>query len=63
MYVMGNFSVDAYKNAGLSYDQIDFFPFPKITPGVPRAEEAPAVLSLFQLMQKIKEMLKSGWHL
>jgi multiple sugar transport system substrate-binding protein len=42
MYVMGNFSVDAYKNAGLSYDQIDFFPFPKITPGVPRAEEAPA---------------------
>ena len=42
MYVMGNFSVDAYKNAGLTYDQIDFFPFPEITPGVPRAEEAPA---------------------
>ena len=42
MYVMGNFSVDAYKNAGLTYDQIDFFPFPEITKGVPRAEEAPA---------------------
>ncbi|WP_299866988.1 extracellular solute-binding protein [uncultured Hoeflea sp.] len=42
MYVMGNFSVDAYKNAGLTYDQIDFFQFPEITPGVPRAEEAPA---------------------
>lgn len=42
MYVMGNFSVDAYKNAGLTYDQIDFFQFPEITPGVPMAEEAPA---------------------
>ena len=42
MYVMGNFSVDAYKNAGLTYDQIDFFPFPEITKGMPRAEEAPA---------------------
>lgn len=42
MYVMGNFSVDGYKNAGLKEDQIDYFPFPEITPGVPRAEEAPA---------------------
>ena len=42
MYVMGNFSVDAYKNAGLTYDQIDFFKFPEITKGMPRAEEAPA---------------------
>jgi len=42
MYVMGNFAVDGMKNAGLTYDQIDFFPFPEITPGVPRAEEAPA---------------------
>ena len=42
MYVMGNFSVDGYKNAGLNYDQIDFFQFPEITPGVPMAEEAPA---------------------
>lgn len=42
MYVMGNFSVDAYRNAGLTDDQIDFFQFPEITPGLPRAEEAPA---------------------
>ena len=42
MYVMGNFSVDAYKNAGLTYDQIDFFKFPEITKDMPRAEEAPA---------------------
>ena len=41
MYVMGNFSVDAYKNAGLTYDQIDFFQFPKIA-DLPMAEEAPA---------------------
>ncbi|KIC51133.1 extracellular solute-binding protein [Tateyamaria sp. ANG-S1] len=42
MYVMGNFSVDGYKNAGLTEDQIDFMPFPTINPDVPRAEEAPA---------------------
>jgi multiple sugar transport system substrate-binding protein len=42
MYVMGNFSVDAYRNAGLTDEQIDFFQFPEITPGLPRAEEAPA---------------------
>ena len=42
MYVMGNFSVGQYKDAGLTDDQIDFFKFPEITPGVARAEEAPA---------------------
>ena len=42
MYVMGNFAVSAMKEAGLSGDQIDYFPFPEITPGMPRAEEAPA---------------------
>lgn len=42
MYVMGNFSVGQYKDAGLTDDQIDFFQFPEITSGVPRAEEAPA---------------------
>lgn len=42
MYVMGNFSVDAYLNAGLTLDQIDYFQFPEITPGLPMAEEAPA---------------------
>jgi multiple sugar transport system substrate-binding protein len=42
MYVMGNFSVGAYREAGLKDDQIDFFQFPEITPGLPMAEEAPA---------------------
>lgn len=42
MYVMGNFAVDAFKEAGLTYDQIDYFAFPDITPGLARAEEAPA---------------------
>ncbi|WP_299369336.1 extracellular solute-binding protein [uncultured Tateyamaria sp.] len=42
MYVMGNFSVDGYKNAGLTEDQIDFMPFPTIDPSVAPAEEAPA---------------------
>ena len=42
MYVMGNFSVDGYLNAGLTMDQIDYFQFPEITVGLPKAEEAPA---------------------
>lgn len=42
MYVMGNFAVAGMKDAGLTDDQIDFFQFPEITPGLPRAEEAPA---------------------
>ncbi|MEP1586824.1 MAG: extracellular solute-binding protein [Tateyamaria sp.] len=42
MYVMGNFSVDGYKNAGLTDEQIDFMPFPVINPDVAPAEEAPA---------------------
>ncbi|MGC6496667.1 MAG: ABC transporter substrate-binding protein [Candidatus Puniceispirillaceae bacterium] len=42
MYVMGNFAVSVMKEAGLSGDQIDYFAFPEITPGLPRAEEAPA---------------------
>ena len=41
MYVMGNFSVAAMRDGGLTDDQIDYFPFPEITPGLPRAEEAP----------------------
>ncbi|MEL6818827.1 MAG: extracellular solute-binding protein [Pseudomonadota bacterium] len=42
MYVMGNFAVAGMKDAGLTEDQIDFFQFPEITPGLARAEEAPA---------------------
>lgn len=42
MYVMGNFAVDGFKNSGLTDEQIDYFAFPEITAGLPRAEEAPA---------------------
>lgn len=41
MYLMGNFAVAPMKEAGLKDDQIGFLTFPTITPGVPRAEDAP----------------------
>ena len=41
MYVMGNFAVAMLREAGLTDDQLGFFQFPEITPGIPVAEEAP----------------------
>ncbi len=41
MYVMGNFAVESMRDGGLTDDQIGYFPFPEITPGIERAEEAP----------------------
>ncbi len=41
MYVMGNFSVAPLREAGLTDDQLGFFQFPMITPGIAVAEEAP----------------------
>ena len=55
MYVMGNFAVSAMKDAGLTDDQIDYFPFPEITPGLPRAEEAPADAFFIPSKAKNKE--------
>ncbi len=55
MYVMGNFSVDGYKNAGLTNEQIDFFPFPVIDPGIAPAEEAPADAFFIPTNAKNKE--------
>ena len=40
-YVMGNFAVDTFKKGGMTNDTLGFLVFPEITPGVPRAEEAP----------------------
>jgi multiple sugar transport system substrate-binding protein len=40
-YVMGNFAVDTFKKGGMTNDNLGFLIFPEITPGVPRAEEAP----------------------
>ena len=40
-YVMGNFAVATFKEGGMTNDNLGFMVFPEITPGVPRAEEAP----------------------
>ena len=40
-YVMGNFAVATFKEGGMTDDNLGFMLFPEITPGVPRAEEAP----------------------
>jgi multiple sugar transport system substrate-binding protein len=40
-YLMGNFLVAPLREAGLTDDQLGFYQFPEITPGVPKAEDAP----------------------
>ncbi|MGQ0565136.1 MAG: ABC transporter substrate-binding protein [Gemmobacter sp.] len=40
-YVMGNFSVATFKEGGMTNDNLGFMAFPEITPGIPRAEDAP----------------------
>ncbi|MBA5776031.1 extracellular solute-binding protein [Stappia sp. F7233] len=41
MYLMGNFAVDLFKSGGLTDSQLGFMQFPEITPGLPKAEDAP----------------------
>jgi multiple sugar transport system substrate-binding protein len=40
-YVMGNFAVGVFKEGGMTNDNLGFMAFPEITPGIPRAEDAP----------------------
>ncbi len=40
-YLMGNFAVAPLREAGLTDDQLDFYQFPVINPGVELAEDAP----------------------
>ena len=40
-YLMGNFSVAAFRDGGLTDDQLDFYQFPVINPDVDYAEDAP----------------------
>jgi len=40
-YVMGNFAVGVFKEGEMTNDNLGFMVFPEITPGIPRAEEAP----------------------
>ncbi len=41
MYLMGNFAVATMLDGGLKEEQIGFLQFPEITPGIPKAEDAP----------------------
>ncbi|MCO6187680.1 ABC transporter substrate-binding protein [Rhizobium sp. L1K21] len=40
-YIMGNFAVGNFKEGGMTDENLGFMVFPEITPGIPRAEEAP----------------------
>jgi multiple sugar transport system substrate-binding protein len=40
-YLMGNFAVAPLRDAGLTDDQLDFYQFVEITPGIEKAEDAP----------------------
>jgi multiple sugar transport system substrate-binding protein len=40
-YVIGNFAVGTFREGGMTDEQLGFMVFPEITPGIPRAEEAP----------------------
>jgi multiple sugar transport system substrate-binding protein len=40
-YLMGNFAVAQFRDGGLTDDQLDFYQFPTITPGIAKAEDAP----------------------
>lgn len=40
-YLMGNFAVAAFREGGLTDDQLDFYQFPQINPDVAPAEDAP----------------------
>ena len=52
MYVMGNFAVAPLKKAGLTDETLGYFQFPEITPGLPKAEEAPT--DTFHIPSKAK---------
>ena len=41
MYLMGNFAVAPMIDGGLKPEQVGFMQFPEITPGIPKAEDAP----------------------
>jgi len=40
-YLMGNFLVEPLRDAGMTDDNLGFYQFPEITPGIPMAEDAP----------------------
>jgi multiple sugar transport system substrate-binding protein len=61
-YLMGNFSVAAFRDAGLTDDQLDFYQFPMINADVAPAEDAPTdtfhIASGAQNVDAAKEFLR-----
>nr|MBA3324521.1 extracellular solute-binding protein [Paracoccaceae bacterium] len=57
-YLMGNFAVAPLKEAGMTDETLGFFPFPEITPGLPRAEDAPSDTVHIPIGAKNKEDAK-----
>ncbi|QFS81248.1 Multiple sugar-binding protein precursor [Roseivivax sp. THAF40] len=61
-YLMGNFSVAAFRDGGLTDDQLDFYQFPKIAEDVDYAEDAPTdtfhIASGAQNMEAAKAFLR-----
>jgi multiple sugar transport system substrate-binding protein len=61
-YLMGNFSVAAFREGGLTDDQLDFYQFPTINPDVAPAEDAPTdtfhIASGAQNVDAAKEFLR-----
>jgi multiple sugar transport system substrate-binding protein len=61
-YLMGNFSVAAFRDGGLTDDQLDFYQFPSINPDVEPAEDAPTdtfhIASGAQNVEAAKEFLR-----
>ncbi|MEL6960081.1 MAG: ABC transporter substrate-binding protein [Pseudomonadota bacterium] len=61
-YLMGNFSVAAFRDGGLTDDQLDFYQFPTINPDVAPAEDAPTdtfhIASGAQNVEAAKEFLR-----
>ncbi len=61
-YLMGNFSVAAFREGGLTDDQLDFYQFPTINADVANAEDAPTdtfhIASGAQNVDAAKEFLR-----
>ena len=58
-YLMGNFAVAPLKDAGMTNETLGFFQFPEITPGIPKAEDAPTDTIHIPVGAKNKEDAKA----
>ena len=58
MYLIGNFAIGSFTEAGLTEDQIGYLPFPEIDSSIERAEDAPADALFIPSGAKNKENAK-----